>query len=454
MEQFKEIRKQILNGNLDVAEQTLRAMTPGPNHERRSKAHLLAVVEFQRGNFQQSLDLMQKAADEFGDNVNLRRDMTSCYYQLQDMEAFRSSLNELENVLVEFEPVLGDHSLIESELMAGKFLEEDARLAPAVQHYDRALGRAKDPIHRLRALIQKARWQALYEPLPELSNYYRELISVPRTNLSRDLTVELEHSLMLLELRLIGSDHAWKRITRLTDLDPVDRRLLVFDFVEGVLIQDLELNADCLSEVAKLENLDPFEQFLRMTVQGHVGANSLAHELTLLAPKLPWSSHLRLLCISANMEVLDTVRQELHRKIQLIVRGLDTRSQVLWTSRLKQALQTDEIRLDFSPRKRSLSVQGKTVDLSKKKIGLQLLERLVQKNTISVDEAIQLLWQTSFSPEHYHRLRMSVHRLNTLINSGSGLGKVVEVDSQFVRLRPEIRLRQAEDSYDVGLIGI
>ncbi len=69
-----------------------------------------------------------------------------------------------------------------------------------------------------------------------------------------------------------------------------------------------------------------------------------------------------------------------------------------------------------------------------------------------MDEAIKLLWQTEFSPEHYHRLRMSVHRLNTLIHETTGFGKVVEVDSQTVRLRPEVRLRAAPTDEDLILV--
>ena len=64
-----------------------------------------------------------------------------------------------------------------------------------------------------------------------------------------------------------------------------------------------------------------------------------------------------------------------------------------------------------------------------------------------MDEAIALLWQSDFSPEHYHRLRMGVHRLNSLINKVTGLGKVIEVDSQTVRLRPEVRLRLVDDAF-------
>lgn len=163
---------------------------------------------------------------------------------------------------------------------------------------------------------------------------------------------------------------------------------------------------------------------------------------------MPWSPYLRLLCLASNREGNASIRQELNRKIQLIIRGLDPRSQQLWSQRLKEAMQTPEIRVEYSQRERNLTIQGREVDLSKKKIGLQLLDSLTVKPELSVDEAISLLWQSDFSPEHYHRLRMSVHRLNTLINKATGLGKIIEVDAQTVRLRPEVRIRAA----DAGII--
>ena len=120
---------------------------------------------------------------------------------------------------------------------------------------------------------------------------------------------------------------------------------------------------------------------------------------------------------------------------------------MLWNQRLKQALQSPEIRMEYSFRERSVAIQGRSVDLSKKKMGLQLLEGLAKKPELTVDEAINLLWQVSFSPEHYHRLRMGVHRLNALIHKTTGLGKIIEVDSQAVRLRPEVKIRRADEAF-------
>lgn len=457
-DQLKAANALILNGQLNEAQTALSKLSPNTPVEARMKAHFEAIVMFRRGEVSESFRMMQAALDQFGDNVNLLRDIIVCQYHLQDMQGFRLSLSRLETQLIELETKLCAHSLIECELMAGKFLEEEARLAPAAQFYERALNRAEAAPHRLRALIQKARWMALFEPLPALSNHYRELISVEQSKVNHDLRIELEHSLMLIELRLIGADHAWQRVERLVNsgIEDIDQRLLVFDYIEGCLSQELEISSAALAQANTYAELDPFEDFIKGILDESLERPTTLQQLAQMAPRVPWASHLRLLCIAANLEENAGVRQELHRKIQLIVRALDPRSQELWTNRLKQSLQTQEIRIDFSARNRSVNIQGKILDLSKKKIGLQLLEALVATPSMTVDEAIQLLWQTEFSPEHYHRLRMSVHRLNTLIHETTGAGKVVEVDSQNVRLRPEVRLRQspADEAFDLGLIGI
>jgi hypothetical protein len=455
-EALEKINLDILDGRLDAAEKALAALEPSGPVEERMRAHYSAIVLFHRGRVEQAQAMMEDAIRRFGENVNLLRDLIVCQYHANDMIGFRAHLNDLELLLLEKENELDPRSLLECELMLGKFLEEEARLAPALLFYERALHRVTKPEHRFRILIQKARWQALYEPGEELSGLYRELISVPTERITRDLRIELQHSLMLIELRLIGADHAWHRIERASsDIGDLDLRLLVFDFIEGALTQDLPLSPAVLQIVSQFERLDPYEEFLRKIIQGPLEPQDKIDALAGLAAKISWASYLRLLCLCANLEAQTSAKQELNRKIQLIIRGLDPRSQALWNLRLKQALQVPEIKAELSVRGRSVTVQGKVVDLSKKKIGLQLLAGLLGKTSLSVDEAIQLLWQSSFSPEHYHRLRMSTHRLNTLINEITGLGKFIEVDSQNVRLRPEIKLRGADDSgFEVDVLGI
>jgi len=449
MDKLAHVNRLLLDGKLDQAEQALGRINGATPAEKRMTSHYFALLDFRRGNISAARLRIENARRDFGDNVNLFRDLAVCYYHQQDMLSFRHCLDSLERTLTEYESRLSQRSLIECELMLGKFLEEEAKLAPALIFYERALLRAEGPHQRLRVLLQKARWQALYEPAEDLSAHYRELISVPTDTVTQDMGIEFEHSLMLIELRLIGSDHAWQRLTRLNpDVEEIDRRLLLFDFIEGCIAQDLSIPGTVLQMVNQFQFLDPYEEFLRKLVQEQLEPQQKISELNKLAPKLPWASYLRLLCLTANLENNPSSKNELNRKIQLIIRGLDGKSQVLWNARLKQALQSPEIRVEFSQRNRSITIQGKTVDLSKKKIGQQLLGILLKKPALTVDQAIEHLWQSSFSPEHYHRLRMGIHRLNTLINECSGQGKIIEVDSQEVRLRPEVKLRPADDLSD------
>lgn len=451
--QLEDIRSLLMNGRLDEARASLKRLKPSGAAESRWHAHYQALLAFYGGDMAGAKQIAESALAQFGDNVNLIRDLAVFNYHLSEMSAFRAGMNRLEILLSEKEKELSQESLLEGELFLGKLMEEEARLAPAALFYDRALIRAQTDLQRIRVLTQKARWQALYEPGNELSNHYRELISCPLESITRDNQVELQHALMMIELRLVGSDHAWSRIERLgEEILELDRRLLIFDFVEGALALDLTFNPKVLKKISEIKELSPYESFLWRTLKEELEYPAKIQELDALASKLSWSSYLRLLSLTANREKEATVRQELNRKIQLIVRGLDARSQALWNQRLKQALQTPEIRLELSVRTRTISHQGKTVDLSKKKIALQLLEGLMRKESLGVEEAIELLWQSSFSPEHYHRLRMSSHRLNTLVHEITGLGKIIEVDSQTVRLRPEVKLKCADAALDAEFL--
>lgn len=447
LEHLATVNAFILNGEIDAAEKLLKTIKPATTAEKRTYYHQQALLFYNRNKVSEARQLLENAITKYGDNVNLTRDLAVCFYRLQDMVNFRQLIERLEKDVISHEAILSQRSLFECDLMLGKFLEEDARLAPALIFYERALQRATTTAQRIRVLIQKTRWHALYEGCDQLSSYYRELISVPADTYNNDFQVELQHSLMLVEMRLIGSDHAWQRIERLLPtLSDFDQRLMIFDFVEGCYSQDLNIPPLVLEIINGFKDLDAYEHYLKKLLEKSLTSEEKIHQLTQLAPKLSWSSYLRLLCLTANLETSSSAKQELHRKIQLIVKSLDPRTQNLWNHRLKQSLQTPETKIEISSRDRSIKVQGRVIDLSKKKIGMQMLETLYAKPSLTVDDMIAQLWQTSFSPEHYHRLRMSAHRLNTLIYEASGVGKVIEVDSQNVRLRAEIKLR----SMDMG----
>lgn len=457
-QQLEPINTLILENRLAEAQAALDLLKPSSTVEMRMHGHFRGILLTRSGNFRDGLKVMATTMEAHGENVNLVRDIMVCQYHLQNMGGFRSFLSILELNLSLCEAKLSPRSLMSCELMVGKFLEEEGRLAQAIDYYDRALSHAEasdlaQP--RARALVQKARWHGIYLPTADLSGFYRDLISLDLSGFNQDLKLEIQHSLMLVELHLVGADHAWQRVTSLpADTPDIDRRLLVFDFIEGCLSQDLPMSPAVLEMVKQFNELDGFEEFLKYLLEGTLEASIKIQRLALLASQLPWASYLRLLCLSANREMNQGARQEIGRKIRLIVESLDPKSQVLWKQRLRDGLETNEIRVEYASKRRSINVQGRSIDLSKKKFGLQLLEGLSGRPSLTVDEAIDLLWETSFTPEHYHRLRMGVHRLNVLIHKATGLGKIIEVDSQSVRLRPEVKLQRTEEAAESRFLSV
>ena len=108
---FKLINGLIYNGKLDEARQTLKSVLATTNAERRTKGHLLATVTFREGNIPKAYEEMLTVLDQYGENVNLMRDILVCQYHMQDMQGFRSGLNRLEILLLENEHQLSVRSL-------------------------------------------------------------------------------------------------------------------------------------------------------------------------------------------------------------------------------------------------------------------------------------------------------------------------------------------------------
>jgi CHAD domain-containing protein len=60
---------------------------------------------------------------------------------------------------------------------------------------------------------------------------------------------------------------------------------------------------------------------------------------------------------------------------------------------------------------------------------------------VDVDTLIKKLWQADFSPEHLHRLRMAVHRLNHLLFELSAVPRVIEMSADQVAVKASIEIQ-------------
>lgn len=437
----RQVTRLILNNELAEARHLLESWHPTSHSEKRAHQHLWGRIDMQAADFAAARTLFQSARNKYGDNLCLLRDLMVCHYHLQEMEDFRRIFAEIETLWLQLKDKLNVDTSLETALILGKFCEEEARIGAARIYYEEALALTSNLPQRIRVLVQKGRWLALFNPNDELGEIYRQLISTPSTNLTDDLKIEREHSLMLMELQLVGRSHAWMRVERIfNQLDEHDARLMVFDFIELSLAKGDPIAAAVLHVTQQFKILDPFEEFISSHIEGRLSDTDRLSKLADLASMISWSCHLRLLCLSANFSQSKDAREAYFRQIELILSSLDPSSQGLWKNQLNILLQSPEIKAELSLKTSELLVQGKAVELRKKRTSLILLEALAKNPIISVDEAIRTLWQSDFSPDHYHRLRMAVHRLNTLIHESTAAGKMIEVNAERVQVKPGVSL--------------
>ena len=98
-DRIDQINLLILNHQLSEADEALGFLAPETLTEKRIHAHFKAICTFRRGEIIRAKSQMEAAITQFGENVNVLRDLLVCQYHLQDMMGFRANLTKLETVL-------------------------------------------------------------------------------------------------------------------------------------------------------------------------------------------------------------------------------------------------------------------------------------------------------------------------------------------------------------------
>lgn len=450
-EMEKPIQQLIASGQLDQASKLLESLHPQTAVEKRMSGHFRGIILNRQGRAQEARATLEQTLMLHGENIRLLRDLAVIYHEMHEMHMFRATQSRLEFTLQEHWAKLSFISRFNVQMMLAKFREEDGRVAVALHNYRQLLDlsdRDQRKGSRELVLAQLLRALALYKPTESLHAFYSELITLSAGEYTQEVNFEVAHSLMLAEMVMVGPEHAWIRVSQVLENPKAieaDKRLFYFDFLEGCLANGYTIPLAAHQAADRFQKNDLYEEQLRTLAFKGVGQVSL-QELVQLASRLCWSSYVRILCVVANLQTDELQRLELQKKVLILIGSLDEESQILWKRRLKDVFHQSETRLEFSALRRSLYFSGNSLDLSRKKGMLQLLEHLAQSPRISVDEAIRKLWNSDFSPDHYHRLRMMVHRLNRLVHDFTTLGKIIEVDSESVRLRPGVQISAQEQS--------
>lgn len=410
--------------------------------EKRIMFHLKGVTLIHMGDLDAAKISLLTAYNSYGENISLIRDIACLYYQTGEMTLWREWYRRLERKLSELMPQLSLDANIRASVVLGKFYEaegfETKALGLYFKTYDRLKSENRSDLYYL-CLPQLLRLQSHHGNSDVLGQYYAELISLRKNHLNADIAFEIHHSLMLAEMVLIGPDHAWARVTSSLaepKLQMADRRLIFYDFIEGALSRKWSIPANAKSLSTALKDHDAFEvEIHQLAFQTDLRRDWL--RLSELASELSWGCYLRVLILHLSQSSgPDTI--EIKNKINLVLSSLDAESRSYWLQRMKPFLVSQDLTLSFAKEKRMVCFQNKEVDLSKKKGMLTLLQALADQRTRSVEDVIQMIWSSPYSPEYYHRLRMTAHRLNQLLFDLTTIPKIIEVSADEVSLRPTV----------------
>ncbi|MCB0362335.1 MAG: hypothetical protein KDD35_06420, partial [Bdellovibrionales bacterium] len=222
----KKVVALVQSRQMKQAEEVIRSFNPENLLGNRIKEHCRGIYFEYMGDLEMAYSTYLRAIEKYGENVNLYRDLASACYQLDLTAKWRFYHQTLKRRLNEFDEEIGIESKTSCFLLLGKFCEEDGDLRGALNLYEEcfeSLGSIEDPESRkllyLKILPQIVRIRAQFNHIDNMGSFYSELISINRVDIPKHLDVEVQHSLMLAEVNLIGPHHAWVRAKLILD-DP------------------------------------------------------------------------------------------------------------------------------------------------------------------------------------------------------------------------------------------
>jgi hypothetical protein len=350
LEQFLKAYSLLLNRELDQLDKEISVLENLTGEDdkatrtwRRIAQHLKAQKAVHQGQFDEAKWLISDANEKYGPNALLLIDQASIYYRLGEWVNWRGTYDELQDAL-DSNNQLSLFTRMKSYLNLGKFLEEEAKVCFAKQYYQNACDMAENNDRQIffEASLQKLRLCSTLGDRTEVGKLYTDFLQLTKSEMTDHFKIEIEHSLMLAELCLIGPSHAWTRVDRaLSDKQMIkeDKALILYDFLEECLVRNYEISEHVLNACLKVQPTNEFETLIQSVALVNHKKMSL-EQISELSSTTSWACYLRILTLA--MEIYPHMQKELKNKIHLLLSALPSTSRHLWVKRLDKYLRTSQ----------------------------------------------------------------------------------------------------------------
>ncbi len=402
--------------------------------EQRLLLHQQAQDLMSRSQFQEAGVVLVTALNLYGPHVGLLSDICAVQYMTQNFNEFSKYVQRLRDELKESEELLSEESYLCTTLTLGKFCEELMLLAEAVEYYE--LGATKSTSQstytglKQKHEAQKLRLYASLDfPIEDLSQYYGRCLSYAERD--KDLDIELNHALLLAEVELNSPSIAYLRLERIlsSDVAPFDARLALFDFIEVSLRKD-NLNQNLrekikgdLEKYQLHEGCDGYELALLSLLNG----DSQINAMSLLSQEHSPFSRLKLICLYEKMEP----ESDLLGAYRLLIESIPSASKKLINQSFGGVFHQKRISISLNS-DGNLNIGTHTIKLKRNSFPYKVLHSLFKQEFLSVEDAIRIVYDEEYSESAYLKLRVSISRLNKLIEETIGMPKTLNIKNGLI----------------------
>lgn len=430
--ELKKIKDLVFAGRYKEAEVQFLNLKTATITENRIRWHQIALLKMRQGFYQDCLLLLQDTIKKYGGHISMWLDMASVYYLMGQMYNWQQTLAFAEKEFFENQQIITLDRKLDCLLIIGKFKEEEGSIIEAIQTYTENLKLCKQihnayyRIQYARTLSQVVRLKSQYDLKVDIVKFYQELLALKPSDTDWDCVFEVEHALLICEMKHFGEAQAWLRLERLVK-NPLfhyrDGALIFSDAIYEFLMMKKKIPQFLIDGLEKQKNLNSYEN----TILG------LARNKKFLSSDLnEWRNHMApapyLRCLLAAMgQAAPTDQNEIKKRIQFLIQDYSAVSKKAWQHFLNQRADGKINSLVYSRINQTLSYEGKIFNLRSKKFQSELVELLLSEPNLSCYVAIEKLWGGEGSETDFARLKMRVHRFNQEVSRAWGLAHFIRI---------------------------
>lgn len=418
----------------------------------RKKAHVEARELMRAGMHETALCKIELTKRSNGCNISLLSDQAICHYYLGQQMECDQALEEIKRLLNDRTIFIQEEQRINSELLMAKLLEEKSRLCEAIRIYRKLLSRSqtKNSGENWRsAAAQLLRIGSQYGLDLNRAIFHRALTELRISPKDHVDSVDIQHSLILAEARLVGAASACRRFKNFSEtnlnLGKAEISLIIFDLAEILLRSPKKLAATEIAMIreilSKAQPSDLYEKILHsLLLQRAPAAVIAAINSQEFSQKLSSACCIRILSLASQAAFLPMDTQvECMRRLSIHLQSLTTQDRPIWKRIYfpSQIAAKPVFSVTLSRKEHSFFVNGKEIIFGRKVILLRLLSAFFPQNSRRTDYLLKALWREKPSPAHLQRLRTLTGRLNALVLAQTGIPDLLNYSNLKISVQAE-----------------